>query len=720
MKPYNKILIDGQPVDLFEDQENNFLLDRIIEDLDGSTRGDYSLSELQIPKTKNNDSIIKEAGVFMSIIATANGLQTFRGLATLVRVDHNLKPYGLTRAKSYRLELTSSNSSWIQLLQNTTLSELTDTKISFTSGNVQIGTQAAPQIRDYAFGFIKWKEWENNNGQTGADFLYTPSFTEATPLLYIAPLVRAGFAKAGYNIVSDWLDSETIQKRVIDVPLPDKMPQAYNEAYTNTAAISNGFTFLTGTSGNIPCDVITKTPIENPTAYNNSTYEYTVPYDGFFEMKLSATFGATPPPETTYFWFASPQLNGTSLTNDPIGYSYTPNPLSFPNRPFIPNGTYTESVIVSASAGDVLTWEFLAGGTNTMLSALVEFNGEAAKQTGLSIDFKYFLTEDLFLDMLSGLKAAYNLSFETNENTKTVYLEPSDGNILVNQTLGITEYKEGLYKSNTKNYDSLIDLSKRSYEDYTIAPKVRKLKWEFDQDPTADALNEGSGLQVYEATFTSGLESATGQEDFVVVPYFAACLHVLDIETRHPESSKTPQFPLIYSQDYFEDPTSTSANYNTRRHHMHFEGIRPSGQDGYFEVLEWGKFPVPALFMVNSNADNPALSPNLGFSDFTTSGGTSIGLARRYYLQSLERTEKSAVRNCFVFFNQVDNINFSFQKKAYLEGIKYIIQKIKSFNPDSDDSVNFLFLEDKVPDGSTLDKKTDSLLNPIVSLNVTE
>lgn len=718
MAAYDKILLNGQPVDLFQGNDTKFLINRLVQDLQGNTRGDFSTQNLTLPRTKNNSSIISGVGVLMNCIVIVGGLQVFIGKAQLKRVNHQLKPYGLIEIKSYELEITSSNSSWIQQLQNTTLSELTNEIVLWNPSNIETGLTTDPDVREWAFAFIKFKQWENDNGQTGTDFRYTPSLFEATPVLYIRPLVNALFAKAGYKLISIWLNEQITERLVIDIPLPERTPQAYNVAYLNAKASSNGFNFINTVSagtGRFPADIGDVQPPNNLGAYDTFNFYYTAPLTGYYELKVSATFGTTPPPEPAYFWLLQAVINGT-VTNPQtqIGFSQGNAP-TIPNKPYPAGQTISASVVVFANAGDQLAWEYLTFGTIEMTKGVLEFNGEAIKQQNMDIDFQYFLTEDLGLDLLRGLKAKFNLVFYTDENTKSVYMEPADGHTEINLLGSNTAYRQGFYSENIKDYSSIIDLSKRSQEDYTLSPKVRKFKCTFDQDPTAEYIQEGSDFQIYEARYVSDLEATEGEVDTVVVPFFAACLHVLDSETQHPDSAKIPQFALVYNQNYVLEPNSTEANHGSKRRLLYHAGIRTGEEDGFMTILELGKTPVPATFMVDYNADDPSISPNLGFADFATGAGVSQGLMKRYYLQTLARTEAASIRDSFVFFNQVDNINFRFQLKAYIEGVKYIIQQIKSFDPSSSSSTNFLFLEDVPITEQVVNKKQDSLLNPIVS-----
>lgn len=713
MSAYNKILIDNIPVDLPDNIGPLFLTDRLIEDIDSTTRGDFSTTNLVIPKTKHNQSIVKGFGVLMDVVSISNGIEVFKGTAMRVKVNHNQNPYARERADSYELQITSNNSSWIQLLANTTLSELTEENVVFNETNVLLGFDSQPDLRNWAFAFIKWKQWEQGGG--GApNFRYMPSISEATPLLYIAPLIKEAFRLKGYTLVSEWLEHDEVKKYSMPVPIPERLPDAYSEAYLNTKATAGIINFPNGTStGNLQCDTIEQTPINNPNAYDPIGFEYTVPLDGYYEVKISVTFSQFPPTPNRHFFVCEARLNGSTIPPR-TQILYGVNTPLVPDIPYPAGQTINISSIVFAEQGDILTAEYLTQGGVILTAAAVEFNGQAVKKLGIDVDFKYLLDQDSFLEFLKGIKVIGKLSFLTNENTKTVFMDPSDGYIL-----GGVHF-DGFYKGPTRDLTEQIDLSKRSYEKATLSAANRFYKWGFDQDPTAEYLEEGATQGLYGSSFVSSVDSGKEDSTETEVPFFAGTLHVLDIEARHPQSAKVPQFPLIYSQNYILNPTSTEANYNVKRRLLYHAGTLPDGANGYIEIDGIGKYSAPSTFMVNFNADDPSTSPNLGFSDFTTLAGTSIGGLRRYYLQSLARTEIAKTRDSFVLLSRVDKLNFDFREKVLIDRKTYIPHKIKSEDPSSNEAINIVFLEDKNPTQETLLQKQDNLLNPVISQALTQ
>jgi len=209
------------------------------------------------------------------------------------------------------------------------------------------------------------------------------------------------------------------------------------------------------------------------------------------------------------------------------------------------------------------------------------------------------------------------------------------------------------------------------------------------------------------------------------VPFFVKTIHVSDVQAAYPNTRMIPQFPLIYPKNYVLDPTAIDADvdYDIEPRILFHMGRRvfldTDVSDGLFELYDdatlIGASSVPATFMVNYN-DTTGLDPSLSFANETLNGNVAIGLLQNYHLQNTLRQEIGEVRENYVRFNSIDNNNFTFRLKAFIDGQKYVVQEIEGFNPLTDSPTNFKFYFDIHPTAADVANIQNTPLTGVVSL----
>jgi hypothetical protein len=719
---YTKLFINNKEVDLFTNEQGTpelpLSVNRLVNDLQGNVRGDYSRVSITVPASKTNISILGKSNGFKDFRIEVDGQPApFKGTAQIRKIQTKSYSYGDIQYK-YELNLIARNGSWQILLGNTYLSELTNELVEWNGANVAAGFLSEPDVRNWAFTFIKWKEWANSAG-SGSDFRYQPSVTESTPLLYIRPLIIEAFKSIGYTVISEYLDTDEGSKLVIDVPLPDKLPKEYNDQYLNTAvSLSAPYTF-TGAEIRVPCDTIDTAAPANPTAYNTGTFQYTAPLAGYYEVSIEVLFSNTPPPPGPYSFLVVLQVNGT-FTTPSVGFAF--DNLTLPN-PYPAGVKARASGVVLVNAGDTISYYVNASPGLIVDEAKINFTGEATREFLMPIDFKYLLGKLKVIELIQGLKAIKNLGFETNEAARTVTIEPKDGYISTDRAAGTSEEKEGLYKTSTKDYTQLVDHEQPSNIEYPEFETVNVFKYKSDSEETIEWVESTNDLGIYEARFDLGNGSIQSNTKTIEVPFFAKTIHVLDFQTKYPNTVVEPQFPLIYPQNYVLDPTATETDYNRTVRILYHAGQRfgaLEGVDGYIELFEAQGLEtrVPATFMVNYN-DTSGLDPNLGFNSPVVNGVKLVGQLERSYLRELARKKQAEVKNCYIKFNSVDNQNFSFRIKAFINNQRYVIQELKGYNPLKDNPTQFYFFLDVYPTQADIDNIQNNGLSPVVSLLTT-
>ena len=718
---YTKLFIDNVSLDLSTSEQGTpdlpLNINRLVNDLTGSVRGDYSRVSITIPASKTNISVLGKSKAFKPFRIEVDGQPDFNGTAQVRRIKTKSLSYNDVQYK-YELNLISSNSSWQVLLGDTYLSELTSEVVVWNGANVAGGFLSEPDTRNWGFALIKWQEWANSKG-TGADFHYMPSVTETTPLLYIRPLIQAAFNSIGYTLNSEYLDTDEGSKLVIDTPIFDKMPNSFNDEYLNTeVSLSAPITF-TGLETKLPCDVIDIAAPQNPNAYDNIIdFDFTAPLTGYYEVPVEVLFSTTAPPAGIYNFIVLLQVNGVAFLNPSIGLGYTN--LGSGGVPY-PSGVRARGTgVCFAQKGDTISYFMNSSAGLIIDEAKVSFTGEAVREFGMPIDFKYLLGKLKALDLIMGLKVLKNLSFETDEDSRVVTMEPKDGHINTARIGNVSELKEGFYKEEQKDYTQLVDYSKPSNIDYPEFETVNVFKFKSDTDDTIDWVEGENELGIYEARFNLGDGSVKASTKTIEVPFFAKTIHATDFQTKYPGTDVNPQFPLIYPQNYVLDPTATDGDFNKTTRILYHAGQRfgdLEGVDGYIEMneIQGEATRVPATFMVNYN-DTTGLDPNLGFNSLVINGVKSIGQLEKCYLRELVRKKEGEVYNAYIKFDSIDNRNFSFRIKAYKDGQKYVVQELKGYNPLVDSPTQFYFFLDVYPTQEDVQNIQNSALPSIVSL----
>jgi hypothetical protein len=720
---YTKLFINNTEIDLFTDERGTPQLplnvNRLVNDLKGSVRGDYSRVSITVPATKINISVLGKSKAFKPFRIQVDGQPDFNGTAQVRRIQNQSNSYADIDYK-YEINLISNNSSWQVLLGNTYLSELTTEAVDWNGANVAAGFLSEPNVRNWAFALIKWKQWENSKG-TGTDFHFMPSVTETTPLLYIRPLIHAAFNSIGYTLNSEYLDTDEGSKLVIDTPLFDKMPNSFNDQYLNTSVSLSAPVTFTGAENKLPCDVVDSFAPNNPTAYNTTSFQYTAPLTGYYTVDVEVLFNAIAPPTPQYSFIVLLQVNGVVAVPS-IGFGYTnvgsgavPYPAGVRAR--------GNMGVVFANAGDTISYFMNSSPSLTIDEAKMTFTGEAVREFGMPIDFKYLLGKLKALDLILGLKVVKNLCFQTDEDSKTVTIEPKDGYINTARIGNVSETKEGFYKEQQKDYTQLVDYSKPSNTEYPEFEAVNIFKYKSDSDPTIEWVEGENELAIYEARFNLGEDFTQSTEKTIEVPFFAKTIHVTDFQAKYPNTDIDPQFPLIYNQNYVLDPTAIEADYNKTVRLFYHAGQRfgdLEGVDGYIELNEAQGLQtrVPATFMVNYN-DTTGLDPNLGFNTEIINGIKSMGQLEKCYLRELKRKKDGELYNAYIKFNSIDNRNFSFRIKAYKNGQKYVVQELKGYNPLVDSPTQFYFFLDVYPTQEDVNNIQNNSLLSIVSLLTT-
>jgi len=709
---YTKLFIDNKEVDLYKAEELPLNITKRVNSLDGEVQGDFSRASVTVPASKTNKAILGDTRAFKPFRIEVDGQPSFDGIARVRRGNTYAQSYADIK-ETYEINLVSNNSSWFSLLGDSFLSEFTDLVVNYDEAEILLGFVSDPDTIDYGFTFIKLKEWENSTGAP-PNLLYQPSLYESSPLLFVKPLIVEAFNSIGFTVESEFFDTDYGKKLTMDAILPEKMPEAYNEKYLNCqVSASAPVVYPSGTSTTTIFDTLDKVPPSNPTVFDLVTGTYTCPLDGYYELILELEFPLTPVPTGPAYSFGS----GCTLNAANIG-GYGNISFIFPDYPA--GQRQAVSYIVQANAGDTiqvgLIWAF-ASSSITVDSARLTINAEAITTQGMPIDFKYLLTSYKFRDFLKGLNCMHNFTYETDQARRVVTIEPKDLHLNQTRTPLTSELKEGFYTATQKDYSQLIDKSKKGSFSFPEMPGEFVYKYFTDDDETINWLEGINDVGIYEARFKMGSGADTSSIQTKEVPFFAITIHLLDYLARYPDTLVPPQFPLIYPQNEVLDPTATEAKTSIAPRIFYFAGQRADSYgDGQLEIFEFPGVPAanPVAFMVNYN-DTTGLDPNLSFSNETVSGVESIGLLQKFYLHELARNNLGKLKGNYIKFNSIDFLNFTFRTKAFIDGQRYIVQKLEGYNPLIDAPTSFSFWQDVYPSEDDVNNIENSSINGVVT-----
>jgi hypothetical protein len=733
MSRYAKLIINNREADAFSIQDIPINLKSRISNLEGDPAGNFTRSTLTIPATKNNKSILDGVLDFVPFRIDVNGETRLSGLLQVKGGAVSNDCYNCVLA-SFEVALFGGNSDWFLQLRSCTLDQLTTETVIFDETPIDDGLNADPATDNSGFCFIKWHEWQNSrqvteSAQGGGQLrqLESPSYFESTPFLFILPLVVEAFRKVGYQIQSNFLNSDFFKRLLLPVPLPDKMPEIYNELYLNIdVQISAGFItpILGSVFLNMPLDQINTAPANNPGAWDTILFKYTAPEDGFYELTIIGGF--TQPEINTGATFVSGvKINGI-IKGGPtdvqikFGTGFT-GPT--PTIPY-PTGLLSDSQVYQLNKGDTVEVIYFtyAGAVRQVGIDSFQFliNGEAQRGPGLLIDFSTLLTKFDALPMLKDLAIKYKLGFETNTDTKTVLIEPLDPYTYTQQTpTPVNETREGYYFiNNPEDLSKKIDFSRKVEHKIPVLDGFFNFSYLSDDEETIRFIEEGNKIVLYEAIFNSPNGSDKNKTKEVKTDFFAKTLHVRDNLTRYPDTPIQPQFPLIYPVNYVLDPTATpdEANYDVSPRILYWAGQR-GGLDGFMEIFENPGVaqPVPAAFMVNYN-DVSGLDPSLSFSAEKVNGLTVPGLVERFHKHCLSRLKQREQKKAFICSNSIDRDNFTFRNRVLIGGKRYIVFEVESVNPLQNTPDRFLLVRDEFADQACVDLIENSNVRGVVSL----
>ena len=728
-------MVDGQEVDLPAELPN-IELSFSLQDSIGTTQGARSTRSLNLPATKQNDTIFGRwwsvgednltSAEFKKSSIEVNGLPILNGQAQLKEVSTKGVRYE-RQGKQYKVSFFGDNADWFLALKDKELGLDLDWSTEIhTLGSLLISTRynADPALVNYCYTIVKWRDWTGGTGDR-VDVL------QSTPALFVKAILDKIFASVGYTLSSSFMSTTVFARYILLAPLVDKYPQAYSEDYLNVRANKTTTNTLPGTAianfTGLDYDTQTFAPNLGPNPYSPSvaptvlippgppvlTSRYTAPEYGFYEFRMSAIVTGITGPTTFGF---TPISAAPGFPSTFTGNLYTVG--------IADNGTrFTYSVVGELNAGDVVEF-FFSGGASAVFDVTggnLEVIGESVIRDGSRIDFQYLLRDWKITDFLKGLTEAFNLMWQTDTATGVITVEPKDSYILTNRAAATSTLVQGFYQDTTTDTTPKLDFEKdgRVFA-VNDTSETQKFKWKQDgSDPTQDFINENEDIEVYAAEYDLPIDRFKQATEERENSFFAATLHLFDRQVTAASSTIIVQVPLIWSDNYLENNTSDEPNYNVEPRLLWFAGQRGAGQtDGTIKVSVGAidsEVIMPAAFFVNYN-DDSGLDVSLSYSDETVLGGLVVtGMLQRFHLRDMARLRAGKRRNEWIYYNETDILGLDFRPKILINGDPHLLQEVQGYSPIIDRSTKVVLIYDQCDDAADVAAIEDSNQTGVVS-----
>jgi hypothetical protein len=734
-KKYIKIVVDGQEVDL-PDELPNIELSFSLQDSIGTAQGARSTRSLNLPATKQNDTIfgrwwaVGESNLtsaeFKKSSIEVNGLPILNGQAQLKEVSTKGVRYE-RQGKQYKVAFFGDNADWFLQLKDKCLGlDLDWSSEIHTLGTVLISTRynADPALVNYCYTIVKWQDWTGGTGDR-VDVL------QSTPALFIKAMLDKIFNSVGYTLSSAFMSTTVFARYIMLTPLVDKYPQAYSEDYLNVRATKTTTSTLPGSGianfTGLDYDNQTFAPNIGPNPYLASvltsvfippggavpTSRYTAPEYGFYEFRMSVIVSGIVGASSFGFGPLSLSPAFPSSTTDNV-YSVTA----------LDNGKrFTYSVVGELNGGDVV--EFFFGGDAfavfDVIGGTLEVIGESVIRDGSRIDFQYLLRDWKITDFLKGLTEAFNLMWQTDTATGVITVEPKDSHLLTNRAASTTTFVQGFHQDTTTDTTPKLDFEKdgRVFA-VNDTSETQKFKWKSDNgDPTQEFINENEEVEVYAAEYGLPLNRFKQATEERENSFFAATLHLFDRQVTAASSTIVVQVPLIWSDNYLENNTSDEPNYNVEPRLLWFGGQRSGGDlDGTIKTSAGGidsEVIMPAAFFVNYN-DDTGLDVSLSFSEETVLNNVLVpGMLQRYHLRDMARLRAGKRRNEWVYYNELDILSLNFRPKILINGDPHLLQEVQGYSPIIDRSTKLVLVYDQCDEQQDVNRIQDSNQTGIIS-----
>ena len=308
---------------------------------------------------------------------------------------------------------------------------------------------------------------------------------------------------------------------------------------------------------------------------------------------------------------------------------------------------------------------------------------------GGTVDFDNYLglQKYKFLDFFKGIVDTCNLSFATNNTDKVVLIEPTHPYSLTNNLANISG---GYFKQNTLNWTAIEDVEKES-EIILYSDAAREYIFKFKQDWSDGALKVvqdrnkillGSSKYVFSERFKDKTEFENR--------FFSPTMHYFCNDFQDV-TGISPQMVCLVPENISN--TSSGEAQNIFEPKLCYYKGRVSGVGGWRLKDQKGVTEIytdfPFMFSVNykpGGENDPCLSYTDERIGDNESSPIAVGLMKRFFLQRLAIMNHGVWNYTNFKITNGHISNWFHREHITMDGIRWEIINIKSYNPLNDDS----------------------------------
>ena len=692
-----QIYIDGLIADLPQN-EANLNLTFALKDRDGIAINSGSRSEysFELPATKQNDLIFSrfhDVGEvtfskqdLLPAIIIVDGLPFFEGRAQMRSVTTQQDRF-YWRGLLYKVSFYGNNIDWVSDLKNKYIYE-------YDFGNITLGKVQNYSNYDnfYLSGDnfctlpMKFKDW--------AVLGQVNTFKEFYPALFIKTIIDKIFSGLGYNLVSNFMNTDWFTQLILPIPFDYDKPIPdvnFGIEYMNVEANMTapvGFIF----GGQIIIfDNQTLFPTIGADPYNELTGVYTAPYSGYFEIDFVVVLTG---------------ITGFGTQQPAFAYIINTNPfVIILDSPTNIDMTQRANLVVFLNAGDTL--KFVQGGISVgQFQATVEIIGELQITDPTTLNLKYLINKNWkALDLIKGLAHLFNLTFETNVALKTVTIEPADNYIYTFPSFNNIE--QGFYNQGLNDITRKVDISV-SGEIFNVnefEKSIQLVYKEDSSDATVEDLNQRQIVPMAGAQFNFPVSRLKDGLNVIENPFFAPTLLFLDNEIKDVNTPAPVYIPFIWSSNYLENPLSSEGNYEIVPRILIFNSFVGSTANSAKFVIKNPFSATPATMVVDyieayMQNYNETFYQSIVFNSETVNGVYVKGLMERFYLAELIRRLYGKQVQVNIFWDILMLNNLTFRDAVQIHGDNYILNEINSFSVVNQRSTQTYLTYDAKGDGT--------------------
>lgn len=671
--------------------------------------------DIDLPGTLKNQRVLKSFGhtSILDITGESKNIKPFKIVAFGDEIfSGKAIPKSATRqngnVKSLKVNAFGGNSDWVLSLNETTLYDLLKhIKLDFTKTNIVNSWDYNGRNESLPFVFAPAKYALPLDFENGNDKNY--SMENMKPSLSPYWILYWGFKSIGYSINSSFFDSNYFRRLV--------MPWTWGAFLTSEGtkydihkveAKSEGTYRIEGNALENEIDL----HVTNELADNNSTvaggdYTYNNPrmrwtYNTPNFGKLKVRFGIDLFYDTkvdmgshiTIFalWFK----NGVQVKQTEINHCKAPA-LGSRNAQDI---AYDWCDFLIENTGDYIECSIWIDAHETNTSTVVRtnlsvisFKTEFFKiPEGGTVDFDNYLglQKYKFLDFFKGIIDTFNLTLATDNNQKTILIEPTHSYSLTNDLS--QKFSDGYFSGNTLDWTNKEDEEKES-EITLFSDTSREYLFKFKDDSSDGALKIvqdrnkttlGSSKYVFSERFKDKTEFENR--------FFSSTMHYFCNDFGNV-TGINPQMVCLVPENISN--TSSGEAQNTFEPKLCYYKGRTSGVGGWRFKDQKGNIDTfqdfPYMFAVNyqkGGENDPCLSYSDERIGDSESSPIAFGLMKRFYLQRLAIMNHGIWNDTNFKLNNGDITNWFHRENIVTNGIRWEMINIKNYKPLKDDSAN--------------------------------